>query len=174
MSIEPGPPFFVPATFTVPLALRTASFALEPLTVARNEADLEAWSTSVAHIRATPGFSGWTWPDEPMTLARNEADLRGHVADFAGRQGFTYSVLSVPGDEVIGCVYIYPSAAAGIDAAVRSWVRSTRAELDAPLYEAVARWLHEDWPFATVDYAPRPRVRSMDATARRVGRGSAP
>jgi hypothetical protein len=97
-----------------------------------------------------------------MTLTRNEADLRAHMADFEQRRGFTYSVLSVPGHEVIGCVYIYPSAAEGVDAAVRSWVRSTRADLDLPLYEAVCRWLKVDWPFATHDYAARPKVGPVD------------
>ncbi len=174
MTVEPGPPSFVPTSFTAPVSLRTARFALEPLTVDHNERDLEAWSTSVAHIHATPGFSGRRWPDEPMTLAHNEADLREHMADFARREGFTYSVLSVPGEEVIGCVYIYPTSAEGNDAEVRSWVRSSRAELDAPLYETVTRWLQEEWPFATLDYAPRSRVRCTDARARGVGGRRAP
>jgi RimJ/RimL family protein N-acetyltransferase len=172
MTVDPGPPAFVPAAFTVPLTLRTDRFALVPLTVAHNEGDLEAWSSSVAHIHATPGFTGRPWPDEPMTLARNEADLRGHVADFEQRQGFTFSVLSQPGDEVIGCVYLYPSSDDDHDAEVRSWVRSTRADLDTPLYEAVSRWLEEEWPFTAIDYAPRPPVRATDAGAG--GGGSAP
>ncbi|TQS44065.1 hypothetical protein [Cryptosporangium phraense] len=31
----------------------------------------------------------------------------------------------------------------------------SRAELDRPLYEAVARWLEQSWPFAELVYAPR-------------------
>jgi hypothetical protein len=52
-------------------------------------------------------------------------------------------------------VYIYPSAKAGIDADVRSWVRATRANLDAPLYRTVHAWVKAQWPFGTFDYAPR-------------------
>jgi hypothetical protein len=35
---------------------------------------------------------------------------------------------------------------------VRSWVRADRADLDAPLYEAVTAWLTADWPFPRVHY----------------------
>jgi hypothetical protein len=146
---------FVPATFVIPSPPAGAGFVLTPLLVEHNEGDLNAWSSSVAHIHATPGFVGHPWPDEPMTLERNEADLQGHVDDFAARRGFTYSVQSDPGAEVVGCVYIYPSDDDGVDAHVRSWVRASRAELDAPLYRTVRDWLAADWPFVTVDYAAR-------------------
>ncbi len=61
-----------------------------------------------------------------MTLERNAGDLAEHEKDFALRRGFTYSVVSDTGDEVIGCVYIYPSAKDGVEADVRSWVRATQ------------------------------------------------
>ena len=101
---------FVPAQFDPPPPPHGAGFALVPLRVEHNEGDLDAWSSSVDHIHATPGFAGHPWPDEPMTLERNAGDLAGHEEDFAQRRGFTYSVVSDTGDEVIGCVYIYPSA----------------------------------------------------------------
>jgi hypothetical protein len=149
-------PHFVDPDFVVPASPATALFALAPLEVAHNEEDLAAWSSSVEHIHRTPGFETHPWPDEPMTLARNREDLQGHVDDRISRRGFTYTVLSVPGDEVIGCVYIYPSPEPGVGARVRSWVRASRAELDGPLYRAVSAWLADEWPFAVVDYAPRP------------------
>lgn len=65
--------------------------------------------------------------------------------------GFTYSVLD-GGDEVIGCVYIYPSRSDAQVAQVSSWVRAGRAELDGPLHDAVAAWLSSAWPFQQVDY----------------------
>jgi hypothetical protein len=128
---------------------------LTPLRVEHNERDLDAWSSSVNHIHATPGFAGHPWPDHPMTLQRNAADLRQHEDDFAQRRGFTYSVVSEPGAEVVGCVYIYPSPIDDVEADVRSWVRASRAALDAPLYATVLTWLHEEWPFAAIEYAPR-------------------
>lgn len=148
---------FFDLRFEPPLTTRGDGFVLTPLGVEHNEADLDAWSSSTEHIHATPGFETWTWPDEPMTLERNRRDLEGHAADFAARRGFTYTVLSEPAGEVIGCVYVYvyPSPDGAADAAVRSWVRADRAELDAPLYRAVRAWLAEEWPLARVDYAPR-------------------
>jgi hypothetical protein len=57
---------------------------------------------------------------------------------------------------VIGCLYIYPARDPGYDAQARSWVRASHAELDAPLWRTVSEWLAADWPFANVQYAPRP------------------
>jgi hypothetical protein len=154
MGARPPAPF-VPAHFALPPPPRGPGFVLTPLRLAHNERDFQAWSSSVNHIHATAGFAGHPWPDEPMTLERNARDLQAHEDDFAHRRGFTYSVLSEPGDEVIGCVYIYPSAKSEVDADVRSWVRATRAGLDAPLYATVYEWLQAEWPFDTFDYAPR-------------------
>jgi len=154
--MEARPPaHFVPPHFALPHPPRGPGFFLTPLRLAYNEGDLEAWSSSVNHIHATAGFAGHPWPDEPMTLERNARDLSEHEDDFAHRRGFTYSVLSDPGDEVIGCVYIYPSLSDEVEADVRSWVRATRAALDAPLYATVLEWLQAEWPFATFEYAPR-------------------
>jgi hypothetical protein len=149
------PPPFVPADFAPPPPPRGEGFALTPLRLADNEGDLAAWSSSVDHIHATAGFAGHPWPDEPMTLERNAADLQQHEEDFAQRQGFTYSVVTESGDGVIGCVYIYPSNEEGVGAAVRSWVRASRADLDTPVYRTVDAWLKEEWPFSTFDYAAR-------------------
>ncbi|MEW9555223.1 GNAT family N-acetyltransferase [Nonomuraea sp. NPDC050783] len=146
----------VPADFAVPRELVTPRFRLEPLGPRHNAADHAAWTGSIEHIRATPGFPDHGWPPvDGMTLEANLADLRRHENDFARRRGFTYTVLDPAGDEVIGCVYIYPSRGGDHDAEVSSWVRADRAELDAPLYEAVTAWLAERWPFARVDYHPR-------------------
>lgn len=154
MTEHSGPPFVDPS-FSPPPPPRGTGYALMPLGVEHNEGDLDAWSSSVGHIHGTPGFEGRRWPDGPMTLERNLADLQGHVEDFTLRRGFTYSVLSDPGREVIGCVYIYPSDSGDVDAAVRSWVRVSRAELDAPLARTVTEWLNAAWPFRRYDYAPR-------------------
>jgi hypothetical protein len=87
-----------------------------------------------------------------MSLEENLVDLERHAADFAARRGFTYSVLDPATDEVIGCVYIYPSKDEGYDAQVESWVRASRAELDSVLWRGVSDWLAADWPFSRVDY----------------------
>jgi hypothetical protein len=113
--------------------------------------------SSIEHIRSTPGFGDGGWPPiAGMSVERNLTDLRRHSDDFAQRAGFTYSVIEVPGDEVIGCVYIYPARGNDTIVEVRSWTRVDRADLDKPLYEAVSKWLSADWPFPRVRYAARP------------------
>jgi hypothetical protein len=153
---------FVPEDFAVPGGLTTGDFRLTPLGPQHNEADYAAWTASVDHIRATPGFAGGSWPHE-MSLDDNLRDLAGHARDFAERGGFTYTVLSPATAEVIGCVYIYPvkgdEPGGGVTsrrrASVRSWVRADHAALDPALHDAVLAWMERDWPFDSVEYAPR-------------------
>jgi hypothetical protein len=149
--VKPEP--LVSPEFVVPLRLETPQFVLEPLGPQHNDADYAAWSTSIEHIHGTPGWEESTWP-RPMTLDENRADLERHASDFENRTGFTYTVLSPEGD-VIGCVYIYPSKKEAVDAEVQSWVRTSDADLDAPLWRAVSTWLDSQWPFESIDYALR-------------------
>jgi RimJ/RimL family protein N-acetyltransferase len=144
---------FVPVDFIVPLGLETPRFRLEPLGPEHNDADYRAWSSSMEHIHETPGWNKSSWPRE-MTLEENRADLQRHADDFENRSGFTYTVLE-PGGDVVGCVYIYPASDGPHDAHVLSWVRASRAELDAPLWQAVSDWLAAEWPFENVDFASR-------------------
>jgi hypothetical protein len=145
---------FVPAEFDVPLGLEAADFVLRPLGPEHNERDYDAWTSSMKHILATPGFGDGSWPHE-MTLDENRADLERHARDFANRTGFTYTVLDPVGPDVIGCVYIYPLRDGESGASVSSWVRESDAQLDTPLWQAVSEWLASDWPFANVEYATR-------------------
>ena len=92
----------------------------------------------------------------PLELATDRfrlEDLVRHAGDFAARTGFTYSVLD--GDEVIGCVYLYPCDDGEHDVEAQSWVRASRAELDVVLWETVSSWLAETWPFRRPLYEPR-------------------
>jgi hypothetical protein len=123
---------------------------LEPLGPQHSEADYAAWSSSIDHIRATPGYPDGSWP-RPMTLEQNRADLERHARDFEERRGFTYTVLDPASRDVIGCVYIYPAEGGG--ALVLSWVRASRAPLDGTLRRAVRAWLADAWPFERVEYA---------------------
>ena len=151
---------FVPEDFTVPDGLTTGEFRLAPLGPQHNESDYAAWTASVDHIRATPGFAGRNWPHE-MSLDANLRDLEEHAEDFALRRGFTYTVLSAGTGDVIGCVYIYPprghepGGTGSGHATVRSWVRADHPALDPVLYDAVRAWLERDWPFDSIEYAPR-------------------
>jgi hypothetical protein len=157
---------FVPEDFAVPDGLIAGEFRLTPLGPQHNEADYAAWTSSIDHIRATPGFPDGRWPDE-RSLSDNLRDLERHAQDFAARRGFTYTVLAAgTGDvigDIIGCVYIYPvrghetggAAEARRPASIQSWVRADRAALDPVLYDAVLAWVERDWPFDSIQYAPR-------------------
>ena len=144
---------FVPDDFVVPRSLVTDTFRLEPLGPEHNEGDYAAWTSSIDHIRSTPGMQGRSWP-RPMTPDENLSDLEGHARDFANRTGFTYTVRDIDTDEIVGCVYIYPWKNEP-GTRILSWVRASRADLDLPVYEAVSEWLQTAWPFASVTYAPR-------------------
>jgi hypothetical protein len=157
MAAGDRPQTFVPDGFAVPRELVAEEFRLEPLGPQHNAGDYEAWTSSIDHIRTTPGFEGRPWPDPGMTPEQNLADLRRHAEDFAQRSGFTYTVLARASGRTIGCVYIYPSDNTGGAADVRSWVRADRAELDIAVHDAVSAWLDSAWPFTAVSYAPRGR-----------------
>ena len=143
---------FVPAEFEAPTSLNTNDFRLEPLGPQHNERDHAAWTNSIEHVRATPGFAEGKWPPaDGMTLEANLSDLVGHANDFEARTGFTFTVLDPADDDVIGCVYIYPSRTDDFDVTVHSWVRADRAEFDEPLADAVAQWLVADWPWQRIN-----------------------
>ena len=144
---------FVPDDYEVPVRFDGPGFHLEPLGPQHNERDYEAWMSSIEHIHATPGFpdpdDGWP---SPMSLEENNGDLVAHARHFAERLGFTYSILD--GEQVIGCVYIYPSSDPEYHATVSSWVTASRANLDRVVWETLTEWLGS-WPFPSFHYDPR-------------------
>lgn len=145
---------FVPDDFVVPVAFEGPGFRLEPLGPQHNERDHAAWMSSIEHIRSTPGFPDPDddWP-RPMSLERNLADMVMHERHFETRRAFTYSILG--GDEVVGCVYLYPSREDDVDAEISSWVTASRADLDEVVWQTLNEWLKTDWPFSTVHDHPR-------------------
>jgi len=98
---------FVPVGFEPPTSLVTESLRLEPLGPQHNESDHAAWTSSIAHIRSTPGYPDGGWPPaDGMSLAENLTDLTRHAADFEARKGFTFTVLDRSVDDVIGCMAV--------------------------------------------------------------------
>jgi|688.fasta_scaffold765208_2 hypothetical protein len=155
---------FVPDDFVVPRTLHSSDFVLEPLGPEHNDGDHPAWSGSIDHIHATPGFTAALWQGDdwpyPMSSEQNLTDLQMHAREFAAREAFAYTVLGSDrtdaGEaEVIGCVYIDPDTSGSADAMVRCWVRADRAHLDQPLADTVRHWLRTDWPFASVRFPGR-------------------
>ena len=154
MTDSPEKPF-VPDAFTPPSGLDHDAFRLRPLGPQHNESDYAAWTSSMEHILATPGYEGSSWP-RAMTLDENMGDLTKHAGEFVARSAFVYTVLAPEGETVIGCLYIYPSEKPGVDAKIRSWVRAADADLDPLLYRVVTDWLATSWPFGRIEYAVRP------------------
>ena len=72
---------FVPLAFEVPTRLVAPRFVLEPLGPQHNEHDYAAWTSSMEHVRSTPGFPFGDWP-VAMTLDANRGDLEEHARDF--------------------------------------------------------------------------------------------
>ena len=144
---------FVPTEFDPPTGFTAGDFHLEPLGPEHNQRDYAAWTSSVEHIRRSPGFSVGNWPRE-MTEDENRADLERHARDFVDRTGFTFTILS-SSDDVVGCLYVYPARDDVHDANVQSWVRESEAASDDALRRAIADWLTSDaWPFERPRYEP--------------------
>jgi hypothetical protein len=144
---------FVPTGFEPPTQFAIGAFRLEPLGAEHNERDYAAWTSSIQHIRAQPGFAGRNWPHE-MTLTENLGDLERHAQDFAECKGFTYTVLDST-DDVVGCLYIYPVDDGVHDTKVRSWLRESEAAHEDVFRQTVAEWLTSDaWPFKHPLYEP--------------------
>jgi hypothetical protein len=140
---------FVPESFLAPPTYESGRLRLELLGPQHNAADHAAWISSIPHIRATPGFGGGWPPPDGMTLAENLVDLHSHAERSARRADFAYSVLDRATGDVVGCVYLKPSADGAL---VSSWVTAARADLDGPLTGVVRDWLAAAWPFEVVRY----------------------
>ncbi|MHB8295673.1 MAG: N-acetyltransferase [Acidimicrobiales bacterium] len=143
----------VPPGFEPPNPPSHPRFRFEPLGPEHNAADLDAWSSSIDHIHATPGFRPDGWPERPYTLAENLVDLEQHRDHHQRSIDFAWTVLD-PTDAttVIGCVYLKAGPTEAADAEARSWARADRAELDGELREHLRPWFANCWPLV-VRYA---------------------
>ncbi|XKH52582.1 N-acetyltransferase [Citricoccus nitrophenolicus] len=140
-----------------PTSLVTAHFRLEPLGPQHNEADLDAWMSSVEQVRATPGYLDGNWPPpEGYSLEWNLKDLERHAVGFPARTGFTFTVLDPEDGDVIGCVYLYPPEAEGCDVTKQFWVRASQVHLDGPLADALVDWIAAEFSL--------PRCPNVDGT----------
>ena len=156
---------FYPAAARVPDGLWTDEFVLRPLRATDNALDYEAVMATQDTLRLR---NAGEWPRPGFTPEENRADLEQHEADFAERQGFTYTMVNPAGTRCLGCVYFYPLIAAldrrGVDAAAAGvegdealawfWVRpeGVAAELDRRLLAALLPWARHDFAFKRVEF----------------------
>ena len=137
---------FLPPHFRVPLPPPHAEFAFEVLGPEHNESDLAAWSSSIEHIRRSPGWEDATWPARVYSPAENLADLTEHRDHHDRRLDLAWTVLDPASRDLIGCVYLKPPSGAGRPAVAKSWVRADRAALDRVLRAHLAPWWRAAWP----------------------------
>lgn len=145
---------FVPKDFQVPATLETAEFRLRMLTIHDVVKDFDAVITSVDHLKTI--WPGGKWP-EGLTLEQNLIDLGWHQKEFQTRRSFAYTVVSPSEQTVLGCVYIEPTKKKGYDAEVYLWARQSELArgLEERLYEAVQKWVAQEWPFQNVAFPGR-------------------
>jgi hypothetical protein len=146
---------FVPADFTVPEGFETGWCRIRMLTVEDVELDYEAVMSSGTMLREQ---TGGAWPPEDMSLEQNHSDLEMHQEEHLAREAFTYTVVSLDEDSVLGCVYIMPPRPGEeIDAAVQFWLRQNLSEkgMDPGFHQTLRTWIENDWPFETVIYPGR-------------------
>jgi hypothetical protein len=145
---------FVPQDFEVPAKLETQEFRLRMLTVNDVVKDYDAVMTSVAHLKTI--WPGDSWP-EGLTFEQDLIDLGWHQKEFQLRRSFAYTVVTPSESQVIGCVYINPTAKRGYDAVVYLWARQSELAggLELRLYSEVREWIAREWPFRRVAFPGR-------------------
>lgn len=145
----------------IPSGLRTAEFALRPITADDAADDHAALMETREELRLWEQSS---WPADDFTVAANREDLTGLEARHREHRAFTYTVRD-PGDtECLGCVYVFSTSARflaastvtaladdawpDVEAVVFFWVRRSRVAdgLDARLLAALRSWFADEWP----------------------------
>ena len=146
---------WLPSDFQYPRRLDLASgHHLRPIRAADAEIDLPAVMGSRESLWRIYG-EAWGWPPQTMTVEADRDDLAHHVDEMEALEGFNYAVLDDAETTLLGCVYIYPSAAEA-DADVSWWVVDAErdGELERALDEALRDWFADTWGFGSVRRHP--------------------
>lgn len=146
---------FVNDEFAVPEELVTPDFRLRMLTIHDVVKDYEAVIVSKPQLLEL--FPQWgPWP-EGLTLEDDLIDLAWHQREFTIRNSFAYTVVSLDGSRIVGCVYINPTRAVGYDAEVLFWARESAQgdPADRALEAAVRGWVATEWQFANPAFPGR-------------------
>lgn len=146
---------FVEEDFVVPQELVTKDFRLRMLSVNDVVKDYDAVISSAPKLlELFPHWGGWP---KGLSLEDNLVDLGWHQKEFSRRSSFAYTVVSLDGSMVLGCVYIDPTRKVGYDATVELWARDSALgdEADQKLEAAVKSWIAKEWRFKNVAYPGR-------------------
>jgi RimJ/RimL family protein N-acetyltransferase len=160
---EVTPMKFLPTSFDIPEALRTANLYARPLVEEDLELDYDAIMSSQDMLRA------WGWPYDLETYTK-EVELQALIKDrkiHVAHGAFCYAIMNPKDSYCFGSVYIQPlidelqEALARMGehgvrkeygAEVSFWVRETLTEqgFDLVALDEIAEWLRQDWPFDRV------------------------
>ncbi len=148
---------FLPKDFDVPKQLETNRLRLRMLKVSDVVKDYDAVMSSAEHLQKTKPFGpNQKWPIG-LTFEQNLIDLGWHQKEFQMRSSFAYTVMNLDETQCLGCIYIYPPTNPDYEAEVFLWVRQSEVAsgLDEHLFDAVKKWLIEQWSFKKVAYPGR-------------------
>ncbi len=142
---------FLSPDFVVPVAVETDGFRMRMLTIHDLVKDYDAVMSSREHLWRR--FGGvWGWPKPEMTLEQNLIDLGWHQKEFQRHSSFAYTVVTLDETRTLGCAYIDPPTAGGMDAEVWFWARQSELQgrLEDRLDAHLRRWLRSEWGFRAV------------------------
>ena len=141
---------FLPRDFVVPAVVEHERFRMRSITINDLVKDYDAVMSSQAHLWSMFG-DVWGWPQPDLTMEEDLVDLGWHQKEFQRRSSFDYAVMRPDESQLLGCVYVDPSSAEGVDAEVVWWVRASElaSGLDDVLGDFLRTWI-EGWPFSKV------------------------
>ncbi|HLM21571.1 MAG TPA: GNAT family N-acetyltransferase [Propionibacteriaceae bacterium] len=120
---------------------------LRPIRAADVDLDMPAVMGSRERLWSIFGAT-WGWPPASLTWEQDRLDLQRHEEETEAHQSFNYAIFDEHETELIGCIYIDPTAVADVDAEISWWVRDeyVASALEAELESFVPRWIERDWP----------------------------
>ncbi|RAY15972.1 GNAT family N-acetyltransferase [Actinomadura craniellae] len=147
---------FLPEDFDVPTLVAGPSFRIRPLTVHDVVKDYDAVMSTREMLWEQFG-ERFGWPGVDLTLEQALIDIAWLQKEGQLRRSFTYAVLSVDEERMIGRIQILPPRQSGVDAGVLFWMRRdvTGTALADELTDFVEEWAISAWPFKTICFPGR-------------------
>jgi hypothetical protein len=149
----------LPDDFAPPVELAYADIRARAISRADLADDVWGINASIELIQRTRGGD---WPTGTVTEEFNFADLVWHEVEFRDGYSFSYAVYDADG-QYLGCCYLYPMGRCTelsadlleYDVDVSWWVTPPAYERGyyTKLYEALRRWVTEDYPFRRPYYS---------------------
>lgn len=150
-------PLLVPKDFIVPESVEFDGLNIRLATMDDFVADYQAYMSNIDHIRGVFGPNEIDWPSPDITPHLALANLGWCEWEHAQRSSFSYGVMTSDNTRELGRLYVNPTAKAGYDAEIYSWVVKDEYDkgLDKKLHDFARSWLEQAWPFERVAFPGR-------------------